>query len=60
MTKYLNRIKETVEFESFPNILLYDNNENEIYPKHWHTPIEIIMPIHGGYKVMINKILSSY
>jgi AraC-like DNA-binding protein len=55
MIKYLNGIKETVEFESFPNILLYDNNENEIYPKHWHTPIEIIMPIHGGYKVMINK-----
>ena len=55
MIKNLNGIKETVDFEEFPGVLLYDNTEYEAYPKHWHSPIEIIMPIQGGYNADIGN-----
>ena len=51
MIKYLNGIKETVEFDKLPTFLLYDNIETEEYPSHWHAPLEIIMPLESDYTV---------
>ncbi|MDD2958614.1 MAG: AraC family transcriptional regulator [Lachnospiraceae bacterium] len=51
MIKHLNGIHETVNFREDTNICLYDNNEYEEYPTHWHTPIEIIMPVENSYSV---------
>lgn len=37
------------------NIRLYDNTESEDYPAHWHTPLEIIMPIENIYSISYNS-----
>lgn len=51
MIKNLNGIKETVDFDKLPTFLLYNNDETEEYPTHWHAPIEIIMPLENSYTV---------
>ena len=55
MIKNLEGIKETVDFEEFPGVILYDNKENEAYPRHWHSPLEIVMPISGGYRANVSR-----
>lgn len=55
MIKYLDGIFERVDFEKHSSILLYMNKEYENYPVHWHTAMEIIMPLEEDYKVVINK-----
>lgn len=42
---------ETVDFGNNANIKLYNNVETEEYPTHWHTPIEVIMPLENSYCV---------
>ncbi len=54
MIKNLDGVRETVDYEDFPNFRLYDNVEFEEYPNHWHPAIEIIMPIHRMYQVGIS------
>lgn len=51
MIKYLNGIKETVDFDPEAMLMLYDNTDYEEYPIHWHSPIEIIMPLEGNYSL---------
>lgn len=51
MIETLHGIQETVNFSDYTSIRLYDNTENESYPFHWHSPIELIMPLHNGYTV---------
>ncbi len=51
MIKHLNNDFETVEYEEKNYILLYDNDDNEEYPLHWHNEIEIIMPLKSNYVV---------
>ncbi|MFU0828314.1 MAG: AraC family transcriptional regulator [Lachnoclostridium sp.] len=51
MIENLNGIKETVNFKANTNIRLYDNEEFEAYPSHWHSPLEIIMPTENPYYV---------
>ena len=53
MIEQLNGIHEIVNYKENTNIRLYDNIKTENYPAHWHTPIEIIMPITNSYTVMI-------
>ena len=45
MIEVLNGIKETVLYKDIEGFKLHDNTDYESYPEHWHTPIEIIMPI---------------
>lgn len=52
MIKSLHGIRETVDFAEGSSIVVYENDEYEDYPNHWHTPLEIIMPISGGYRVV--------
>lgn len=51
MIKYLDGTKEIVAFEDDSNILCFDNTDYEEYPVHWHTPVEIIMPLEGTYDI---------
>lgn len=51
MIKNLSGEYETVEYENKRFVMLYDNNEIEFYPTHWHNAVEIIMPIEGSFTV---------
>ena len=55
MIKILNGIHETVAYDYFPSIKLYHNMEAEDYPLHWHTAMEIIMPVRKKYTVVIDE-----
>lgn len=56
MIETLQGIRETVHFMDDSTILLYNNDEYENYPIHWHTAIEIIMPLKNTYTVYANDI----
>ena len=56
MIKILNGIHETVAYNSMNGLNLYHNREAEDYPIHWHTPLEIIMPVEGIYTVVIDDV----
>ena len=51
MIKILNGVRETVSYDVSKTLMLYHNDEKEEYPFHWHTPIEVIMPLRNGYHV---------
>lgn len=53
MIEYLDGIHETVEYHSNFRLRVFDNDEYEDYPQHWHPDIEIIMPTENGYKVKL-------
>ncbi|MDR2953393.1 MAG: cupin domain-containing protein, partial [Treponema sp.] len=36
-------------------ILLWENNEDLNYPGHWHSAMELIMPIKGKYEVQLRN-----
>lgn len=55
MIEHLTGIHETVDYKANTNLRLYDNVVCEDYPTHWHTPIEIIMPIEGDYTVIVGN-----
>lgn len=52
MIKILNGIHETVAYDALSGLKLYHNHEKENYPVHWHTAVEIILPIRGEYTVI--------
>lgn len=56
MIEILNGIHETVAYDECNGIRLYHNDEAENYPLHWHTALEIIMPVRNEYTVIIDKI----
>ena len=51
MIESLNGIFETLNYKQSTSIKLYDNDEYEDYPAHWHTTPEIIMPTENIYTV---------
>ena len=51
MIETLNGIFETVNYKQNTSLKLYDNDEYEDYPPHWHTTMEIIMPTENIYTV---------
>ena len=53
MIKHLSGDYETVEYDSKRSILLYDNDDNEAYPVHWHNAVEILMPLKNYYMVKV-------
>ena len=56
MIENLNGIHETVNYKENTNIRLYNNTDFEEYPAHWHTPIEIVMPVENHYLAECNGI----
>lgn len=57
MIENLRGIQETVNFKTDKNIRLYENEDCEVYPYHWHAPLEIIMPLKNIYRVTCCKTL---
>jgi AraC-like DNA-binding protein len=55
LIEILKGIHETVDYHGDFKIRVYQNNEYEDYPKHWHTDTEIIMPVENTYKVIIDE-----
>ena len=55
MARIVNGVFEKVGFEEDSSILFYINNEAEDYSMHWHTAMEIIMPIENTYAVGMNR-----
>ena len=53
MIKHLSGEYETVEYDSQKYIMLYDNDDFEAYPVHWHNAIELIMPLENYYIVTV-------
>ena len=51
MIESLNGIFETVNYKQSTSLKLYNNDEYEDYPPHWHTTMEIIMPTENIYTV---------
>lgn len=46
---------ETVPFADNRHVIVYLNDETTSYPTHWHTPLEILMPIENGYTAHIGN-----
>ena len=55
MIETLNGIFETVNYKQNTSIKLYDNDQYEDYPPHWHTTMELIMPMDNIYTVECNN-----
>lgn len=51
MIETINGICETVHYKQDTSLKLYDNDEYENYPPHWHNTMEIIMPTENTYMV---------
>lgn len=54
MIKQLNGAKEIINYDTSNTLMLYDNEECEEYPFHWHTAVEIIMPVKNTYHIEMN------
>ena len=46
---------ETVPFTDNRHVIVYLNDEPTSYPTHWHTPLEILMPVENGYTAHIGN-----
>ncbi len=55
MIELLNGIYETVAYDTCSGLKLYLNKEAEDYPVHWHTVMEIILPLRNEYTVILNQ-----
>lgn len=55
MIEKLDGTHEIVNYKKNTNIRLYDNIEYEEYPDHWHSSLEIVMPIKGIYRVQCSN-----
>lgn len=51
MIENLKGIYETVNFKENTSFRLYNNDEFEDYPPHWHNSMEIIMPLENIYTI---------
>ena len=54
MIECLHGVHEIVDYHSDFRVRVFVNDEDESYPRHWHSDIEMIMPLEGGYKVAID------
>ncbi len=53
--RILDGVFEKVDYKDNSPILLHINNSSVSYSPHWHTAVEIIMPINNAYNVVIGK-----
>lgn len=51
MIEILNGLHETIDYGDSMGIRMYRNVEIESYPEHWHTGLEVIMPLINKYHV---------
>jgi AraC-like DNA-binding protein len=53
--RIVDGIYEKVDYQNNTSILLHLNDEADNYSVHWHTAIELIMPIENIYTINIGK-----
>lgn len=53
--RILDGIYEKVDYQNYTSILLHNNVETDNFSIHWHTAIELIMPVTNIYTVVIGK-----
>lgn len=53
MIEILEGTHETVRYGNNSGVKMYHNTDYEDYPEHWHTSIEIIMPLAEDYTVTV-------
>ena len=53
--RILDGIYEKVDYQNNSSILLHINKVSDNYSPHWHTAVEIIMPINNFYTVVIGR-----
>ncbi|NLL72364.1 MAG: AraC family transcriptional regulator [Clostridiales bacterium] len=51
----IDGIYEKIDYKDKSLILLHNNRTADNYPPHWHTAVEIIMPINNIYTIVIGK-----
>lgn len=56
MIETLDGNHETVNYRGDFRIKIHKNKEKEDYPQHWHTDVEIVMPVENTYKVVIDEV----
>ncbi|MHB8128734.1 MAG: AraC family transcriptional regulator [Mobilitalea sp.] len=54
--RIMDGIYEKVDYQNNTSILLHINSELDNYSVHWHTAIELIMPIENIYTIVIGKV----
>lgn len=54
MIENLHGTQEAITFKPNTHVLLYDNCKTEEYTPHWHSALEIIMPLTNSYLVRCN------
>lgn len=59
MPRSTNGVFEKVGFNDFSSILIYLNNEQRDFPMHWHSAMEIIMPLENTFAVSMNNMAYS-
>lgn len=55
MIEMIEGTRETVLYREHFGIRLYINDVAEHYPVHWHTAVEIIMPLENGYTAVVDN-----
>lgn len=55
MIEILNGMHETINYGDSLGLRLYHNVDYEDYSNHWHTGIEIIMPVKTSYAVIVGE-----
>ena len=54
MIEILNGTHETVAYREMKGIKVFLNTDPEDFPLHWHTALELIMPIRNDYTARTN------
>lgn len=54
--RIMDGIYEKVDYQNNSSILLHINRETANFASHWHTAIELIMPVNNIYTIVIGKI----
>ena len=54
MIRQLDGIHETVCYDTIDGIQIYHNVQTSDYSIHWHTAMEIIMPLENYYKIAMD------
>lgn len=53
--KVLNN-QEMVQYHDNSSLRIWCNEQNTCYPSHWHSALEIIMPVENYYDVTVNDV----
>lgn len=54
-SRHISDRQETVEFRNNSEFRIWYNNTDESYDAHWHSAMEVIIPVQNYYDVIINQ-----